>query len=184
MIAARRRARLPNRRPVITETLPVGGQAIEASVGFDPATGRPRELFLTGAKDGTDLAGFRERARHDRAAAVVQPSSAISNRLGAKPDNLTDRNWTVETLNHRSFWKSCLSVKKYPPDRACRRSRCLRQSASGWQYIQHSRRDPRLWSRLVVSGTPTGLRLDPMPAPAAWPQTCHVSLFSRKFIAC
>ena len=55
------RTRLPNRRPLITESLFVGGQTIEASVGFD-AAGRPRELFLTGAKDGTDLAAILDDA--------------------------------------------------------------------------------------------------------------------------
>jgi hypothetical protein len=39
----------------------VGGQAIEASVGFD-ADGQPRELFLSGAKDGTDLAAILDDA--------------------------------------------------------------------------------------------------------------------------
>ena len=62
MTTAPARARLPNRRPQITETLIVGGQPIEASVGFDPATGRPRELFLTGAKDGTDFAAILDDA--------------------------------------------------------------------------------------------------------------------------
>ena len=57
------RARLPNRRRVIPETLVVAGQEIEASVGFDPAIGRSRELFLTGAKDGTDLAAILRRQR-------------------------------------------------------------------------------------------------------------------------
>ena len=33
---------------------------IEAMVGFDPATGQPRELFLSGAKDGTDLAAIQK----------------------------------------------------------------------------------------------------------------------------
>ncbi len=62
MTATPTRTRLPNRRPLITETLVVGNQAIEASVGFDPATGQPRELFLTGAKDGTDLAAILDDA--------------------------------------------------------------------------------------------------------------------------
>lgn len=57
-VELRSRTRLPNRRPTITETLFVGGQAIEASVGFDPATGQPRELFLSGVKDATDLAAI------------------------------------------------------------------------------------------------------------------------------
>ncbi len=62
MTAAPARARLPNRRPLITETLIVGNQSIEASVGFDPATGRPREIFLSGAKDGTEMAAILDDA--------------------------------------------------------------------------------------------------------------------------
>ncbi len=61
MTPAPTRTRLPNRRPLITETLIVGNQTIEASVGFD-ATGRRRELFLSGAKDGTDLAAILDDA--------------------------------------------------------------------------------------------------------------------------
>ena len=44
------RSRLPNRRPAYTETLEVDGQAFEATVGFDPEGGSPRELFLTAGK--------------------------------------------------------------------------------------------------------------------------------------
>ncbi len=82
MTAAPARARLPNRRPLITETLIIGNQAIEASVGFDPATGRPRELFLTGAKDGTNRAGFsylgRLTAHADMKASIASSSCASS----------------------------------------------------------------------------------------------------------
>ena len=49
------RARLPSRRPSETETLQVGGQTFEACVGFDPETGRPREVFLNGRKEGSDF---------------------------------------------------------------------------------------------------------------------------------
>ena len=49
------RARLPNRRPSETETLEVGGQTFEACVGFDPGTWQPREVFLTGGKEGSDF---------------------------------------------------------------------------------------------------------------------------------
>ena len=52
---ASRRHRLPNRRPCETRTLEVAGQAFEAAVGFDPADGAPRELFLTGGKSGSML---------------------------------------------------------------------------------------------------------------------------------
>ena len=56
------RERLPNRRPAITETLEVAGQYFEASIGFDPATAQPRELFLAGAKDGSALAAILDDA--------------------------------------------------------------------------------------------------------------------------
>ena len=48
------RRRLPNRRPIETRTLSVGSQQFSASVGFDPEDGRPREVFLAGAKAGAD----------------------------------------------------------------------------------------------------------------------------------
>ena len=56
-LAALRR-RLPNRRPSETRTLTVGNLTFAATVGFDPADGRPREIFLAGAKDGTDMAAI------------------------------------------------------------------------------------------------------------------------------
>ena len=49
------RKRLPNRRPSHTETLEVGGQIFTGTVGFDPETGRPCEVFLTGGKEGSML---------------------------------------------------------------------------------------------------------------------------------
>ncbi len=52
-MAALNRQRLPNRRPSHTETLEVGGQIFTGTVGFDPETGRPCELFLTAGKEGS-----------------------------------------------------------------------------------------------------------------------------------
>jgi hypothetical protein len=54
------RRRLPNRRPSVTETITIGrgnGQVIEyqATLGLDEI-GRPKEVFLFGAKVGTDMA--------------------------------------------------------------------------------------------------------------------------------
>lgn len=49
------RHRLPNRRPSHTETLAVAGQAVTATIGFDPADDQPREVFLTGGKEGSML---------------------------------------------------------------------------------------------------------------------------------
>ncbi len=49
------RARLPNRRPSHVETLEVSGQVITVSIGLDPATGQPREVFLNGGKEGSQF---------------------------------------------------------------------------------------------------------------------------------
>ena len=49
------RCRLPNRRPSLKQSLEAGGQVVTADVGFDPETGRPRELFLTAGKEGSLL---------------------------------------------------------------------------------------------------------------------------------
>ena len=49
------RKRLPNRRPSHTESLEVAGQTITATVGFDPETARPSEVFLSGGKAGSAL---------------------------------------------------------------------------------------------------------------------------------
>ena len=49
------RKKLPNRRPAHTEILQTDGQAFTASVGFDPESGQPRELFLTAGKEGSML---------------------------------------------------------------------------------------------------------------------------------
>lgn len=53
-----RRKRLPHRREAFVHTIEVGGQRYEAAVGFDPLTGEPREIFLSGARDGTDMAAI------------------------------------------------------------------------------------------------------------------------------
>ena len=55
-----RRRRLPNRRRSLTETIRFcrgDGAVVEyaATIGFDEV-GRPKEIFLFGAKDGTDMA--------------------------------------------------------------------------------------------------------------------------------
>ena len=50
------RRRLPNRRSSETHALSVGNHRFTATVGFDPADGRLREVFLNGAKGGGELA--------------------------------------------------------------------------------------------------------------------------------
>jgi len=49
------RKRLTNRRLSHSETLEVAGQAFTATVGFNPESGRPRELFLDGGKARSTL---------------------------------------------------------------------------------------------------------------------------------
>lgn len=49
------RQRLPNRRPSHIETLETAGQIFTACVGFDPETGQPCEIFLSGAKEGSHV---------------------------------------------------------------------------------------------------------------------------------
>ena len=48
------RVRLPNRRECVTETIEIGGREYSASVGFDER-GLPKEIFLAGAKSGSDM---------------------------------------------------------------------------------------------------------------------------------
>ena len=55
-----RRRRLPNRRAAVTESIEFAGSnghvtRHEATLGFD-AIGRPKEIFLFGARDGSDMA--------------------------------------------------------------------------------------------------------------------------------
>lgn len=49
------RHRLPNRRPCVSYDIVVRGQPYVATIGYDPGTGRPLELFLFGAKTGSDM---------------------------------------------------------------------------------------------------------------------------------
>ncbi len=49
------RKKLPNRRPAHTESLEVEGQVFTATIGVDPESGQPRELFLTAGKEGSML---------------------------------------------------------------------------------------------------------------------------------
>jgi hypothetical protein len=62
------RTPLPRRRPCVTEPLVVATRdgrepmRFEATVGFDPVTGAAREIFLSGAKDGSMLAAILDDA--------------------------------------------------------------------------------------------------------------------------
>jgi hypothetical protein len=61
LLFAPRRHRLPQRRRAETHDLAVGNTVLSATIGFDEA-GRPAEIFLSGAKDGSRLASILDDA--------------------------------------------------------------------------------------------------------------------------
>ena len=70
------RRRLLNRRRSETADIEIAGQRLTACVGFYP-DGRPAELFLSGAKDGSGLAAVL-------ADAAVVISLALQHGIGAR----------------------------------------------------------------------------------------------------
>ncbi|MEO5375100.1 MAG: ribonucleotide reductase [Alphaproteobacteria bacterium] len=52
------RLRLPNRRPSRTATLVHDGRDYAVTIGFDPATGRVREVFAGDVKSGSSMDGI------------------------------------------------------------------------------------------------------------------------------
>lgn len=46
---------LPNRRPSLTRAVDINGHPGTVTIGFDPATGEPKEIFVDGPKEGSDL---------------------------------------------------------------------------------------------------------------------------------
>ncbi len=81
------RQRLPNRRPAVTQTLAVGGQMFEATVGFDPETKQPREIFLSGGKQGSMLDALLGDAAVTISIALQHgvPASALAKSVGRLP---------------------------------------------------------------------------------------------------
>ena len=55
MTDSARRERLPSRRPSITRTVNWAGSEFSVSVGYRPDSGQPAEVFVDGAKAGSDL---------------------------------------------------------------------------------------------------------------------------------
>ena len=80
------RTRLPNRRSSVTETLDAAGQAFDAAVGFD-AHERPRELFLTAAKEGSMLNSLLADAAVVISVALQHgvPAAALAKSCGRLP---------------------------------------------------------------------------------------------------
>ncbi len=81
------RHRLPNRRPCHTEALEVDGQLFTASIGFDPETKQPREVFLSGGKQGTMLDALLEDAAVAISVALQHgvPVASLAKSVGRLP---------------------------------------------------------------------------------------------------
>jgi hypothetical protein len=83
------RRRLPNRRPAVTEEIEVADMPLTATVGFDPA-GRPAEVFLSGAKDGSGLAAILADAAVVISIALQHgiPAIALGKSLSRVPETI------------------------------------------------------------------------------------------------
>ena len=85
------REHLPNRRPSHFETLAVDGQVITACIGFDPATGQPREVFLNGGKEGSQFDAMLADAATIISVALQYgvPLDALAKSVGRIPNAAT-----------------------------------------------------------------------------------------------
>ena len=90
-MTAPHRRRLPNRRPSHTETLEVAGQTVTATVGFDPKTNRPCEVFLTAGKEGSTLSALLADAAVAISVALQHGVSAqaLAKSIGRLPEMAT-----------------------------------------------------------------------------------------------
>ena len=85
------RQRLPNRRPSHIETLEAAGQTLTACIGFDPATGQPREVFLNGSKEGSQFDAMLADAATVISIALQYgvPIGALAKSVGRAPNTST-----------------------------------------------------------------------------------------------
>jgi ribonucleoside-diphosphate reductase alpha chain len=83
------RRRLPNRRKAITETIVIGNMTLTATIGFDE-TGRPAEVFLSGAKDGSGMAAILDDASVVISVALQHgiPAKALAKSISRAPDRM------------------------------------------------------------------------------------------------
>src|SRR5690349_20042434 len=83
------RNRLPNRSRAETVGLSIGNAVLSATVGFDEA-GRPAELFLSGAKDGSGMAAILEDASVVISVALQYgvPAAALAKSISRAPDGM------------------------------------------------------------------------------------------------
>jgi hypothetical protein len=83
------RHRLPNRRPAETRELALADRVLTATVGFD-ASGRPAEVFLSGAKHGSGMAGILDDASVVISIALQHgiPAAALAKSIARIPESL------------------------------------------------------------------------------------------------
>ena len=91
---------LPNRRPSHVETLEVAGQRFTACIGFDSETGVPRELFLNGGKEGSQVDALLSDAATCISVALQfgVPIHALAKSVGRAPD-LSTMPGSLDQLN-------------------------------------------------------------------------------------
>lgn len=94
------RRRLPNRRDNRIETLEVAGQRFQVCVGFDPETGAPREIFLNGGKEGSQVDALLSDAATCISVALQfgVPICALAKSVGRAPD-LSTMPGSLDQLN-------------------------------------------------------------------------------------
>ncbi len=83
---APKRRRLPNRRPAETRDVAINGMCLTATIGFD-AAGRPAEVFLSGAKDGSTMAAILDDASVVISVALQHgiPATALAKSISRLP---------------------------------------------------------------------------------------------------
>ena len=81
------RRRLSNRRNAVTEAIVIGNMTLTATIGFDE-TGRPTEVFLSGARDGSGMAAILDDASVVISIALQHgiPAKALAKSISRAPD--------------------------------------------------------------------------------------------------
>ncbi len=82
-----KRTRLPNRRLCHTEALEIAGQVFTATVGFDPESSQPREIFMAAGKEGSMLNAMLADAAVVISVALQSgiPAAALAKSVGRLP---------------------------------------------------------------------------------------------------
>lgn len=82
-----RRHRLPDRRPAVTRAVIVDGREVVVSIGYDPVTAQPAEVFLSGAKEGSAVQSLLDDATVVLSVALQHgvPAAALARSIARQP---------------------------------------------------------------------------------------------------